>query len=64
VPLWRRAIVDARIQLVEPGLSEGQRRYLWESIECRELLLKLVATDFGAELEQIDRDIESQLRTG
>jgi hypothetical protein len=64
VPLWRRTIVEARIKLVEPDLSEAQRRYLWESIDCRELLLRLVATDFDAELEQIDREIEDELRTG
>jgi hypothetical protein len=62
VPLWRRDIVQARIRLVEPGLSEAECRYLWESIDCRELLLKLVATDFEAELEQIDRAIEDELR--
>jgi len=28
VPLWRRAVVEARIKLVEPDLSEAQRRYL------------------------------------
>lgn len=64
LPLWRRAIVEARIKLVEPGLSEAQERYLWESINCRELLLRLVATDYDAELEQIDREIEDELRTG
>ena len=62
VPLWRRAIVEARIQLVEPDLTEAQRRYLWESIDSRELLLRLVATDYEAELERIDREIEAELR--
>ena len=55
VPLWRRAIVEARIKLIEPDLAEAQRRYLWESIDCRELLIKLVAPDYEAEMEQIDR---------
>jgi hypothetical protein len=64
VPLWRRAIVEARIRLVEPDLTEAQRRRLWESIDCRELLIKLVAADFEAELEQIDREIEDELRVG
>ena len=64
VPLWRRAIVEARIRLVEPDLSEAQRRYLWESIDCRELLIKLVAADYQAELEQIEREIEDELRAG
>jgi hypothetical protein len=64
VPLWRRAIVEARIKLVEPDITEAQRRRLWESIDCRELLIKLVAADFEAELEQIDREIEDELRAG
>jgi hypothetical protein len=62
VPLWRRAIVEARIRLVEPDLLEAQRRTLWQSIDCRELLIKLVAADYQAELEQIDREIEDELR--
>jgi hypothetical protein len=64
VPLWRRAIVEARIRLVEPDLTEAQRRRLWEAIDSRELLIKLVAADFEAELEQIDREIEDELRVG
>jgi hypothetical protein len=64
VPLWRRAVVEARIKLVEPDLSEAQRRYLWELIDCRELLIKLVAIDYEAEMEQIDREIEDELRAG
>ena len=62
VPLWRRAIVEARIKLVEPGLSEAQLHYLWENIDTREMLVKLVAIDYEAELEQIDREIEDKLR--
>lgn len=62
VPLWRRDIVEARIKLIEPNLSEAQRHYLWESIDAREMLIKLVATNFKAELEQIDREIEDEFR--
>jgi hypothetical protein len=62
VPLWRRAIVEARIKLVEPTLTDAQRAYLWEAIDSRELLIKLVAADYEAELEQIDREIEDELR--
>jgi hypothetical protein len=61
-PLWRQEIVQARIKLIEPGLSEATRQRLWERIDCRESLLKLVATDYEAELEQIDRAIENELR--
>ena len=64
VPLWRRAIVEARIQLVEPGLTAAQQRALWEAVDGRELLIKLVAADFEAEMEQIDREIEDELRVG
>jgi hypothetical protein len=45
-------------------LTEAQRRQLWEAIDSRELLIKLVAADFEAELEQIDREIEDELRAG
>ena len=62
VSLWRRAIVRARIKLASNQLSPAQRDYLWESIDCREWLIRLVAKDFHAELEQIDRELEAELR--
>ena len=33
-------------------------------IGSQELRIKLVATDYGAQMEQIDRAIEAKLRTG
>src|SRR5687767_6142550 len=62
VSLWRRAIVHARIRLASDDLTPAQRDYLWQSVDCREWLIKLVAHDFAAELEQIDREIEQELR--
>ena len=60
--LWRRAIVHARIKLTSNDLSPAQRDYLWQSIDCREGLIRLIAKDFEAELELIDREIEAELR--
>ena len=64
VPLWRREIVEARIKLADSDLSDAQQRYLWERIDGLELLLRLIATDYHAELEQVDREIENELRAG
>ena len=62
VSLWRRAIVHARIKLASDHLTPSQRDYLWQSVDCREWLIRLVAKDFEAELEQIDRELETELR--
>jgi hypothetical protein len=60
--LWRRAIVHARIRLASDALSPQQQRELWQAVDCREWFIKMVARDFEAELEQIDREIEDALR--
>jgi hypothetical protein len=60
--LWRREIVQARIQLADDGLTYTQRRELWQIVDCREWCLKMLVTDFPAELERIDREIEDTLR--
>lgn len=64
IALWRRAIVAARIKLVSDDLTPAERHELWQSIDCREWFIKVVASDFAAELEQIDREIEAALRPG
>jgi hypothetical protein len=58
---WRREIVQARIRLADDGLTYNQRRELWQVVDCREWFLKLLVQDFPAELERIDREIESEL---
>jgi hypothetical protein len=59
---WRRDIVQARIKLANDGLSYTQRRELWQIVDVREWCLKMLVQDFPAELEQIDREIEYELR--
>ena len=62
VAYWRREIVQARIKMVSERLSPRQEAELWNAIEMRERYIKLATQDFAAELEQIDRDIETALR--
>jgi hypothetical protein len=60
---WRREIVQARIKLADDRLSYTQRAELWQVVDIREWCLKMLVADFPAELERIDREIESELRT-
>ena len=59
---WRREIVQARIRLADDDLTYTQRAELWRIVDYREWCLKMMVADFPAELEQIDRDIENELR--
>ena len=59
---WRE-IVMARIKLAsDERLSAARQRELWSIVDCQEWFLKFVADDFHAELEQIDRELEQELR--
>ena len=62
VALWRRDIVKARIRLVSEPLPAQRQETLWHGIDCREWFIKMVADDFHAEMETIDRMIEAELR--
>jgi hypothetical protein len=62
VALWRRDIVKARIRLVSEDLPVQRQDSIWYGIDCREWFIKMVADDFHAELETIDRMIEAELR--
>jgi hypothetical protein len=62
VALWRRDIVKARIKLVSEQLSAQRRDAIWQAIDCREWFIKMVADDFHAEMETIDRMLEAELR--
>jgi hypothetical protein len=62
VALWRRDIVKARIRLVSEGLPVQRQDSIWYGIDCREWFIKMVAEDFHAEMETIDRMIETELR--
>ena len=58
----RAEIVTARIELAcFYRLTDEQRRALWQYIESRELLMKMLAKDYAAELEAVDRALEAEL---
>jgi hypothetical protein len=59
---WRREIVQARIRLADDDLTQPQRTELWRTVDYREWCLKMMVADFPGELEQIDREIENELR--
>ena len=61
VALWRRDIVKARIKLVSEQLPAPRQDAIW-SIDCREWFIKMVADDYHAEMEMIDRMLEAELR--
>ena len=48
--------------LADEGLSRTLRADLWRIVDCREWSLRMLVRDFAAELEQIDREIEDELR--
>jgi hypothetical protein len=62
VSLLRNGIVTTRIKLASHGnLSAAQVSELWRVIDVQEWLIKMVAKDYEAELEQIDRELELEL---
>ena len=62
IALLRNGIVATRIKLASSGnLSAAQVSELWRVIDAQEWLIKMVAKDYEAELEQIDRELESEL---
>jgi hypothetical protein len=59
----RKQIIRARITLAtDSNLSQRQEAQLWQLIDTRECFVKLVAQDFVSQLEQIDRELEAELR--
>ena len=59
---WRREIVQARIALADEDMSAARQAELWQIVDRCELNLKMLVLDFSSELEQIDREIEHELR--
>jgi hypothetical protein len=57
----RRDVVAARITLADRSLDDEHRGALWTLIDSREWFLKMVAKDYGSELERIDRELEIEL---
>jgi hypothetical protein len=62
IALCRKDIVDARMKLsVTRTLADAQRSELWLLVDSREWFIRMVAKDYKAELEQIDRELEAEL---
>jgi hypothetical protein len=62
IALCRKDIVNAHIRLAtDRALNRGRREDLWMLVDRRELFVKMVAKDYKAELERIDRELEAEL---
>jgi hypothetical protein len=58
----RKDIAAARLKLgTNRTLNDAQRSELWLLIDSREWFIRMVAKDYTAELEQIDRELEAEL---
>jgi len=63
ISMCRKDIVAARLRLSASGtLSDAQRSELWRLVDGREWFIRMVAKDYQAELEQIDRELELELQ--
>jgi hypothetical protein len=63
ISLCRKDIVAARLKLcANRTLSDTQRSELWLLVDRREWFIRMVAKGYQAELEQIDRELESELQ--
>jgi hypothetical protein len=62
VARWRQDIVKARIRLISEDLTPTLQDAIWSGIDCREWFIKMLAEDFHAEMETIDRMMEAELR--
>jgi len=47
---------------VSEPLPAPRQDSIWHGIDCREWFIKMVADDYHAEMETIDRMIEAELR--
>ena len=62
IALCRKDIIGARVKLgVNRTLTDEQRNELWVLVDSREWFIRMVAKDYNAELEQIDRELEKEL---
>jgi hypothetical protein len=58
----RQDIVSARIRLAtDRALNREQRDALWNLIDSNECFLRMVAENYTAELEKVDRELEAKL---
>ena len=49
-------------ELVSEDLAPQRQDSIWHGIDCREWFIKMVADDYRAEMEIIDRMLEAELR--
>jgi hypothetical protein len=60
--MCRKHIVDARMNMsTNRMLTNGQRNDLWLLVDSREWFIRMVAKNYNAEIEQIDRELEAEL---
>jgi hypothetical protein len=58
----RQAIVAARLKLAtERTLTDEQRAELWHIIDARQWFIAMVVKDYGAELSNIEQQLEADL---
>jgi hypothetical protein len=58
----RSDVAAARLPLSSNRtLSDAQRNQLWLLVDSREWFIRMVAKDYSAELERIDRELETEL---
>ena len=58
----RKDVAAARLKLgTNRTLSDAQRSELWHLVDSREWFIRMVAKDYTAELELIDRQLEAEL---
>jgi len=58
----RKDIAAARLKLgANRTLSDAQRCELWCLVDSHEWFIRMVAKDYAAELEMIDRELEAEL---
>ena len=57
----RRDVAAARLRLSSRVLTDSQRNEIWLLVDSREWFIRMVAKDYDAELERIDRELETEL---
>jgi hypothetical protein len=58
----RRDIAMARLRLSSNrSLTDAERDEIWLLVDRREWFIRMVAKDYNAELERIDRELETEL---
>ena len=62
IAVCRKDIAAARLKLgTNRALSDAQRSELWHLVDSHEWFIRMVAKDYAAELEMIDRELEAEL---